>query len=461
MQGIRDQNHKNTHRYFKRSILFALFFICLAVPHWKVHAQESMGCVCTSEGGENKCGLPDCAGAEAEVIAKTTQLKGAWETVSFNQFTKLRDWFTKTDRQNFSGRLSSFPLDIFIPSLRNITQQLSSVAVYQVMTIGMMMDAKHQLETQRLFQVLQAEAHKDYQPSEDFCWFGTNVRSLASSEQAAQHNAAALNARQMERHLGTIGTAGAAGRNKDKASRWKQFTQRYCDPQDNGWRQGVENAGLSHEKICGAGAADNHQANIDIDYTRLIEEPRSLDVDFSNADLAEDERDVMALGNNLYGHDVLSRVVDPETSPDVYMALRSVAAKRSVAESSYNAIVGMKSSGATEEASTRQFLAAVLTELGLPDDEALDILGARPSYYAQLEVLAKKIYQNPDFYANLYDKPANVARKSVALKAIELMLDRAIYESELRQEIATSVLLSTRLQDNFETVNQNLPAGGG
>ncbi|MCB1532128.1 MAG: hypothetical protein KDJ35_04575, partial [Alphaproteobacteria bacterium] len=73
---------------------------------------------------------------------------------------------------------------------------------------------------------------------------------------------------------------------------------------------------------------------------------------------------------------------------------------------------------------------------------------------------AKTIYQNPDFYANLYDKPANVARKGVALKAIELMLDRAIYESQLRREMATSVLLSTKLRGEVEAANEKLREGG-
>ena len=110
---------------------------------------------------------------------------------------------------------------------------------------------------------------------------------------------------------------------------------------------------------------------------------------------------------------------------------------------------------------TREFLGAVLTELGVPANEVYQLIGERPSYYAQLEIMAKKIYQNPDFYANLYDKPANVARKGVALKAIELMLDRAIFESQLRQEMAMSVLLSSRLRSTFRDVNKDLPGTPG
>jgi hypothetical protein len=142
-----------------------------------------------------------------------------------------------------------------------------------------------------------------------------------------------------------------------------------------------------------------------------------------------------------------------------------------VAENSFNAIVGLTTAGTSSlppagapagatGTQTNRFLGAILTELGVPANEVYTIIGRDPSYYAQLEILAKKIYQNPDFYTNLYDKPANVARKGVALKAIELMLDRAIFESQLRQEMVTSVLLATRLRAPFRAANSRLPSAG-
>lgn len=93
---------------------------------------------------------------------------------------------------------------------------------------------------------------------------------------------------------------------------------------------------------------------------------------------------------------------------------------------------------------------------GTSDEDIYKIIGENPSYYAQLELLSKKIYQNPDFFANLYDKPTNVKRKSTAMKAIELMLDRALFESELRQEMMLSVMLSSKLNKNYRTINRDL-----
>lgn len=356
------------------------------------------------------------------------------------------------------------------PALQAFTKQMDAVAMQQAAIVGTFFDAKQQLETQRLYQELQVEAHKDYQPSKDFCSFGTTVRSLASSERNAQFNTLALNARQMRRHLGHASMASAASADADKAARWEHFKTTYCDPHDNNWMaSNPSETGL--QRVCGSGAADKKRTNIDIDYPRLVGQARTIDISFHKDPLRPAETDIFALGNNLFGHDALTRrfnegdlkadEVQTLDKQKLYMALRSVAAKRNVAENSFNAIVGMKSAGSAENdgnpVETRRFLAAVVKELGVNDTtEIYEIIGEDPSYYAQLEILAKKIYQTPNFFAGLYDKPANVERKSTALKAIELMVDRAIYESVLRQEMAMSVLLSARLEPEFNKTNAAL-----
>lgn len=355
--------------------------------------------------------------------------------------------------------VSTFFTAEVLPALMMMTEQMSAIGMHQVFIFGTFLDAKQQLETQRLFQELQFEAQRDYQPSDEFCWLGTNVRSLAASEAIGRHNAAALNSIQLKRQLGTAGNGAAESRDLEKANRWEKFRAVYCDVDDNNRIDGMAGTGL--QLVCTGGPK---RVNNDIDYTRMIEEPRTFDVAFDDTELTPDEEDIIALNNNLYGHDVLTREADDQYLKEnkyqhLYLALRSVAAKRSVAQNTFNSIVALKSAGSdgTEGApNTRQFLAAVLVELGLGTGEAVELIGLQPSYYAQLEILAKKIYQNPDFYAGLYDSPANIERKSVALKAIELMLDRAIYESQLRQEMATSVLLSAKLHPAIKEVNRNL-----
>ena len=382
-----------------------------------------------------------------------------------NEFNAHRDWFT-----------ADFMIGHVIPAMQRFAEQMSLTAMNQTMNIGMFFDAKHQLETQRVFQELQVQAHKDYQPSQSFCSIGTAVRSMAHTEAAGRYTALALSRRQMARHLGQDNSGGAESVVDDKLQRFAQYRDYYCDPQDNNW---LEGGGTGMTAVCGEdGGGETDRINIDIDYTRLIENRRVLDVYAGSWIGAEDEIDVMSLGNNLYGHDVFTRGIsaqniENEDMAHRYLKLRSIAAKRSISENSFNAIVGMKSLGSTivtrggdgeDGVETWRYLGRILQDLGIPEDEVVEYLGignleeanADLSHFAQLEVLAKKIYQNPNFYAGLYDTPANVKRKSAALKAIELMLDRAIFESQLRQEMAMSVLLSTRLQGSVEKINRDI-----
>lgn len=379
--------------------------------------------------------------------------------------------------QNFI--VKEFFEDFWLRGLAELTNFLSSFGMYQVEMVGAFFDAKNHLETRRLFFELQAEAHKDYHPSESFCWFGTSARSLAATDSRVHLNILAMSERSLSRQLGHIGDSAGAGADADKNSRWKKFVKTYCDPRDNSW----ETAGTGLDLACdrdglggsaATGALDRARVNRDIDYTRLIDTPRTLEVDFSaGATVSNDEEDVLAMAANLYGHNVPTRALSEQAietmaAKKLYMDLRSVVAKRNVAESSFNAIVSMKSSGTNSDSAAPSqpevgmYMASIIKDLmpvGTPDDEIYAILGENPSYYAQLEVLSKKIYQNPDFFANLYDTPANVQRKSVAMKAIGLMLDRALFESELRQEMILSVMLSSELNNNIGTLNRDLKQG--
>lgn len=367
--------------------------------------------------------------------------------------------------------------DFWVVGLAEMTEYLSAMGMYQMEILGAMLDAKHQLETQRLFWQLHAEAHKDYHPSEEICWMGTAARSLAASEARGIFNKRVLSDRMLDRQLANDSIVGAQSVQRDKADRWRQFVRTYCDPKDNNWigaGTGLDRA-CDHDGPGGAGttgAITAERKNIDVDYTRLIEYRRSLNTNFADGAAfppSSDDEDVMAMASNLYGSTVLSRGLAridtrKQAGQKLYLQLRSVAAKRSVAYNTFATIVGMKSAGTSDTIAgapplTRTFLASAFRQLmpaAVTDAEIYRIIGENPSYMAQLEVLAKKIYQNPDFYSGLYDKPANVARKSVAMKAIDLMLDRILYESELRQEMLLSVLLSSYSREEFRKLNSEI-----
>jgi len=439
-------------------IRFLCFAFVFSIGQFAITKPAEAACAC----GPGQCFLGDCISALNDLITThitdlliPTLAEFIQDLLAFEQWMIFVMMHTE-----------------FVPAMAAMTTQMNAVAMHQMLILGAFFDAEIQMETELLFQQLRIQAHKDYHPSDEMCAFGTVVRSLAATETKAQFNRAALAQHSLARQVGVLGMASAGSSQQDQESRWRQFITTYCDTDDNWLGPGTGlTLACDHDGTPGgpSGGTVANRINRDIDYARLIEDPRTLEVDFTNSGLVDDEEDVIALASNLYGHDTLARdisygVMQREAAQDLYLALRSIAAKRAVAQDSFNAIVGMKAEGTAAVGQTREYLAAILKglmPLGTSDEDIYSIMGENPSYYAQLEILAKKIYQDTDFYANLYDKPANVSRKLVSMKAIELMLDRAIYESQLRREMAVSVTLSSKLRSSFREAKGEGVTGSG
>lgn len=372
-------------------------------------------------------------------------------------------------------------------ALVTMTRELSSVMVLQTEIIGMFFDARIQLATQRKHQELQARAHKDYHPSDQMCRIGTFMKSVAHSESKADREKRVLNKYFMEQYTGVESTITAQGHTAFERVKLAEYIAHNCDTKDNGG---------SVEVICapiagGTTAEELERKNKDIDYSRALMLPLTLDIDFADSVLSDEEEDILALGRHLY---VSSSFPNP--SPENLAAdtrphydSRSYAAKMNVAHNSFINIVGMKSSApegtpttatATappppafgqvppptartaptvlpEDSGWAYMKALIREEFGVTNlDEIDEILGERPSYYAQMEVLTKKIYQTPNFYTNLYDKPNNVKRIGASLDAIMLMNQRDRYESLLRREMLSAVLLEDALQPQVEEINASM-----
>ena len=344
-----------------------------------------------------------------------------------------------------------------LPSIQRMTQHLSAAALNQTFIIGTFFDAKQQLEARRNFEALKFEAHKDYQPSQGFCSIGTSARSLVHSDLSARQNAHALNRLSMLRATSnqSLPTYDSA-KSDDTEERWDRFVRVHCDVRSNGFGGPNEKAhGL--DGVCKSGVRPEDM-NKDVDFTAGLDQKRTVNVNFTNAAMEGDEHNIMALGQNLYGSNNLpAKVVGFLKSKEEshrYFPLRSIMAKRNVARGTFDAHVAMKSSGLNSDAQsdpeTYRYLAAALSDLGMSETEILELIGENPSYFAQLEVLSKRLYQSPNFIAALYDSPANVKRKAAALTAINLMVDRAIFESEMRQETLLSVLLTTDYRKDYQ-----------
>lgn len=344
-----------------------------------------------------------------------------------------------------------------LPAFMMMGEQLSAVGTQQMMIIGTFLDAKEAMETQRDLQVLHAKAHKDYHPSLEMCEFGTRVKTMAATERKGEMTKTIMSERFIDRMTSNSGGV-SSGNSGDDSNRLKQYIENYCNVYDFGNKNDMFCSG--HINPTTMTTAQRNRLNKDIDYVKTIYRPWTLDVDFTNAAASADKEDVTAMAANLYGYegfigvDPQALANSPRNTPNslqrAYLDMRAVIAKESVAESSFNSLVALKSAGT---AGSQTFLRNYLEQLGIPSAEAQELIGANPSYYAQMEILTKKAYQGSAFYTNLYDTPANVERKGVAMQAIGLMQKFDLLKSNLRTEASLSVLLElavASMQDELE-----------
>lgn len=420
------------------SLLTGLFILALITVIPGVNkAYAQCGC-CNCAQPVTDCSLATCA---CTSTSETGTQEDPDTTIFhvFDQFIQHETWLVETVFQ-----------DHLLPSMMLMANQISTIALQQMQVIGSFFDAKHQMESQRLLQQLQAQAHKDYQPSTGMCQFGTNMRSLAASDANVNFNHIAIASRNTQRTLMTSGAIGTGSTRDDGRSRLQQFRNTYCNRAD---------FGNALHLLCHGGGLSRR--NRDINYTATLQDQETLNINFVDTAATSDEQDVLALSANLYGNRLFPYIPEvhmADTSGNIidkgafnYMATRALTAKRSVAFNSYAAQAAQRSEGGE---AALPYLRQILLEMGMPAGAITQMLKEKPSYHAQMEVLTKKLFQTPQFYSNLYDKPVNVDRKDTAIQAIGSIQKRDIYRSQLRAEANLAVFLET-LVDDMQEYNTN------
>jgi hypothetical protein len=439
-------------------------------------------CDCNGRGGPGTnpfcCSRPpppliatNCAGGCAFAT-------GACDVVN-DRHPETQIYFATELRELERWMMQDWIAGYLIPSMMGMAEEITTVAMHQVFMIGTFFDAEMTNDTSATLREIHAQAHKDYHPSEGVCVFATNVRNLFMSQRKMDMTRNILSTRSLNRHTGIENDAGATGAKTDlgedftsiisgtnyRSGRLRQFQDEYCSPIDN-------NTKLRF--LCGNGgngATDVSRYNNDTNYYDLFAAQNTLYINFlkPEADKTDEEiqdtYDFFALSKNLYGHNVPYR---PSTSSlvsvnvnlanlndDEYprlsklMRYHSYLAKLNMAESSFNAQAAEKSEGIPDSG---RFLSAILFELGMDNNAVNDFVKSAPSYYAQMEVLTNKLTKDPQFYINLYDKPANVKRKQVALKALNVMQQYDIMEVTQRIELLSSLYLSMQLDEKREDI---------
>lgn len=380
--------------------------------------------------------------------------------------------------------------ETLLPVMMLSAEEFTAVTLQQAMAIGMFFDAEIQLDTQRTLQEIQAKTHKDYRPSAGLCTLGSLSKGLANSDINADTYAVIFSEQSQDTQLGKGDMAGAYGYDTDQNNRVLHFKRLFCNQKDRGGALEAVCDDLTSWSNSTFDDDARARMNKDIDYFSMIDRPWTIGVDFSNQKIIdtdetpeihnEDEEHIMAMNTNLFGHvsfvrppaRLLSNKPEEQALSLIqghYMDLRAIVAKRSVAQNSLYAIAAMKAHAprvpsyedSSEKTATnaRGYMANILKELGVTsNDEIEKLMGENPSYYAQMEILTKKLYQNPDFYTSLYDTPANVERKTVALQAIKLMQKFDMLKSHMRDEMSVSILLEMAVANLQREVNDQIGA---
>ena len=327
-----------------------------------------------------------------------------------------------------------------------ITNEMTTQIRNETARIGGFMDAQNNMRAMSTLQENQAAAARTFLPSEQLCRFATLSKGLASSQSTSDLIRLSMSNRSFERQLLRKNVASGInekgerikGQSADKDARWDSYTKYFCNPIQNGMGKGADG-------ICKT--TSDAQYNADVDFTRSVWDKPTLDITVTGA-ASKDAQNITALADNLYASNLTSNMptaaqLNPSLSENAdnirkYMLMRSVIAKRAIAENSFTSLVGMKAKGtpATAEATTN-----LLKELGMPEDAAKAFVTENPSYYAQMDALTRKMYQTPAFYTNLMESGTNVGRQSAAMKALELMQTRDIYKTMQRSEMLMATLL--------------------
>lgn len=343
------------------------------------------------------------------------------------------------------------------PKIRTALQQLSdelrNPALFGIGPRGAFTDAQTFSQTMTSLNKQTSTSIATETPSEQICRFGTLSASLAKSDDTSRAVQMGLANQMLQREMMRTGMAASfedavgdkLGRSSDKSSRYAQYEKTFCDPKHSNQAAGTTKCL----------ATTDARQDRDIDSTRSLYNPLTLNLDFSTAGLTADEENVMALASNLFAHDLpigfgkadFEAILSDNGSAsdsrkERLMDYRSIAAKRTVAQNSFAALAAMKAQGSGGSAT---YMKQMVGYLGLDAASQTALLGDNPSYYAQMELLTRKLYQSPEFYANLMESNANIARQQSAMEGIALMQDRDIHNSLKRSEMVLSTLLETYL----------------
>lgn len=330
----------------------------------------------------------------------------------------------------------------WLKGFRNFGNRITTALISQTTSLGSFMNAQTLSEAKAAREANLARTAKAYATSEALCRFGTLSQSLAASEALKNTNKLIINSVLNNRERAPVGTANADPINAVQ-TRINQMANTYCDP-----TQGNVSLG----RLC-EDSKDSSRFNKDVNYTRGLDVPMTLDIAFSETGTSgqpKDQQDILALSETLFPSQPLARSYSNSEYLTEASKYRSLQAMRNVAKTSLVTTIAEKAKGTK---GSEEFISKLMQALGVPEAQAKQMMGENPSYFAQMEVLTKKLYQDPAFYVNLVDTPANVQRQRAAIRAIKLQQGHDLAETVKRREMLLAILLELKIRERAAVVD--------
>jgi len=373
-----------------------------------------------------------------------------------------------------------------LPQLRIMGMELTTATQSFNTSIGAFFDAQSLQDSILRMQTLAAETARNQTPSVSMCQYATLSKSLSASEVAQKETTRAISVLNLKRNTLNNKLQSSRSSNDDAEARLAQFKSKYCI----GISDSAEFSGVLGT-LCTAPAppADPNtipplnarKRNKDINFVQTLGLPKTIPAalypgPYGPTESLSQFEDIIALSKNLYGSTAMNSATKEELTPKTgktsqynMLKRRALQAKRNVAQHSFANYVGLKA--ATDRAdgselSIKPHIEGLLTLMGVDNSAnnrftdyfakaGNELTESSPSYWTQMEVLTKTLYQDPRFYASLYDNPANVKRQQAAMKAIELMQERDIHETSLRTETLLSLWLESELETYGKAIIQD------
>ena len=365
-------------------------------------------------------------------------------------------------RQNFI--LGTLHDKYFRPAMTKSFGDISSEVLGNAALVGNVIEGQTNIQSIQKFQSMASESLTSNQSSEALCRFASLSKSLAADDVKRRKQQLLFSEVGIARSLGTEGSPAASGAVGDIAARLNLFVIEFCDKESNN-----NGLGLMCNQAGSVFGANANIKNADLNFAQVISMKPTLNVDLTDQftgvngsgvpnNLTADEESVIAMSYNLYGHKTIaprfgeSELSSPGGQRD-YIKIRTLLAGRALASNSFYAMATERAAGTGVAMS---HMKALLNEMGVSAADAEKLIGTKPSYYAQMNLLTRSLYQNTNFYGTLMEGKTNVARQSAYMDSIDLMQDRDLYQSSLRTELLLSSLIELETRQRAKALTSGL-----